>query len=155
MKKVLFLSFVLLFSAILSAQKIAVESFELLANDLTANIEGSTVYDLNGEKCALIKIETTQRGFSFDVGFLGVMKVVEQPGEIWLYVPEKVNHITIAHPQLGILRDYRFDIQIVKARTYLMKLTTGTVTTIVEEQLLKQFLMFRLEPKDAVVEVDG
>ena len=143
------------FSTILSAQNIAVKSFSLLENDLTANIEGTTVYDQNGEKCALIKIETTQRGFTFDVGILGVVDVVEKPGEIWLYVPEKINNITISHPKLGILRDYKFEVQILKARTYLMQLTTGTVTTIVEEKLMKQFLMFRLNPKDAVVEVAG
>lgn len=143
------------FSTILSAQNIAVKSFSLLENDLTANIEGTTVYDQNGEKCALIKIETTQRGFTFDVGILGVVDVVEKTGEIWLYVPEKINNITISHPKLGILRDYKFGIQILKARTYLMQLTTGTVTTIVEEKLMKQFLMFRLDPKDAVVEVNG
>ena len=143
------------FSTILSAQNIAVKSFSLLENDLTANLEGTTVYDQNGEKCALIKIETTQRGFTFDVGILGVVDVVEKPGEIWLYVPEKINNITISHPKLGILRDYKFEVQILKARTYLMQLTTGTVTTIVEEKLMKQFLMFRLNPKDAVVEVAG
>ena len=154
MQKIILFIFIF-FSTILSAQNIAVKSFSLLENDLTANIEGTTVYDQNGEKCALIKIETTQRGFTFDVGILGVVDVVEKPSEIWLYVPEKINNITISHPKLGILRDYKFEVQILKARTYLMQLTTGTVTTIVEEKLMKQFLMFRLNPKDAVVEVAG
>ncbi len=155
MKKTFSLLVVLLFSTILSAQNIAVKSFSLLENDLTANTPGTIVYDQNGEKCSLIKIETTQTGFTFDVGFLGVVAVVEKPGEIWLYVPEKIHSITIAHPKLGILRDYEFGIQILKARTYLMQLTTGSVVTIVEEKLMKQYLMFRLEQKNAVVEVGG
>jgi formylglycine-generating enzyme required for sulfatase activity len=42
-----------------------------------------------------------------------------------------------------------------KSSTYILSLRVGRVQTIVEEQLMKQFLMFRLNPKDAVVEVAG
>lgn len=151
----LFIAF--LFSLLVGAQSsgLAVADFQLLADDLTANLHGTTVYDQNGEKCALIKIETTQTGFSFDVGALGVVKVVQNPGEIWLYVPEKIKRITIAHPQLGVLRDYAFSIPIQKARTYLLRLTTGTVTTVVQKTITSQYLQFNVEPREALVEVDG
>ena len=102
MKKLFTLGILLLFFVAFNAQNtggLAVSEFRLLDDDLTANLHGTMVYDFNGEKCALIKIETTQRGFSFDVGALGVVKIVEQPGEIWLYVPEKIKRITISHPQ--------------------------------------------------------
>lgn len=45
------------------AQSLAVESFELAPNDLTANAPGTMVYDQNGNVCALIKIETPHDGF--------------------------------------------------------------------------------------------
>ena len=59
MKKSIVFLFVLLFSVILSAQNIVVESFVYLKNDLTANREGTIVYDhYNREKCALIKVSS-------------------------------------------------------------------------------------------------
>lgn len=147
----------LLLSLTIGAQSsgLAVADFQLLADDLTANLHGTIVYDQNGEKCALIKVETTQTGFSFDVGALGIVKVVQNPGEIWLYVPEKVRRITIAHPQLGVLRDYSFSIPVQKARTYLLRLTTGTVTTVVQKTVTSQYLQFNVEPREALVEVGG
>ena len=75
MKKISFLIFVLLFSTMLYAQNIVVESFVHLETDLTANLEGTIVYDQNGEKCALIKVRSNPpaKGFTFDVGQLGIM----------------------------------------------------------------------------------
>src|SRR5574344_2462854 len=96
-------------ASVLSAQNINVASFNLDPKDLTANLEGTTVYDQNGQKCALIRIQTTQKGFSFDVGALGVQKVDDtKVGEIWLYVPEGVKRLTMRHPQLGSLLNYPF-----------------------------------------------
>ena len=48
---------------IISAQNIFVQSFRLDERDLTANTSGTIELDQNGQKCALIKIETTQKGF--------------------------------------------------------------------------------------------
>lgn len=136
------------------AQNIAVSDFRLLENDMTANLDGSTVYDQNSEKCALIKVETTQTGFTFDTGSLGVAKTLQQPGEIWVYVPDRTSRITISHPQLGTLRNYDLGLSVRKARTYLLKLTTGTVQTIVQPTVTRQYLVFQVTPAHAVVEVE-
>ena len=137
------------------AQNLAVESFVLAETDLTANMEGTAVRDQNGEICALIKVETTQKGFTFDVGILGVTSVVEKTGEIWVYVPFGIRKITIMHPQLGMLRDYQIPCVIEKGLTYIMKLTAGSVRTIVEYAPTKQYLQISLNPTDAILEVDG
>ncbi len=151
-----FLSLFLLFMSVVwcATAQIAVSSFSLLENDLTANTTGTMVLDQNGDKCALIKVETTQTGFTFDVGQLGVTKTVQKPGEIWVYVPAGVRRITVSHAQLGILRDYDLGMAVQKARTYLLKLTTGKVTTIVEQTLQSQYLIFTVFPADAMVEVN-
>ncbi len=147
--------FLLLLCAVWSAiAQIAVSSFSLLENDLTANTSGTMVMDQNGDKCALIKVETTQTGFTFNAGQLGVTKTVQQVGEIWVYVPAGVRRLTFSHPQLGVLRDYDLGMSVQKAKTYLLKLTTGTVTTIVEESLQSQYLIFEVSPADAIVEVN-
>ncbi len=156
--KIRFLAFTfwLCLISLAQAQNISVASFELDPNDLTANLEGTTVYDQNGQKCALIRIQTTQKGFSFDVGALGVQKVDDtKVGEIWLYVPEGVKRLTMRHPQLGSLLNYPFPIAIVGSKTYVMQLTTANVHTVVEEAVTQQYVVFRVSPPEAIVEFDG
>ena len=156
--KLRFLTFTLwlCLASLLSAQNISVSSFKLDPNDLTANLEGTTVYDQNGQKCALIRIQTTQKGFSFDVGSLGVQKVDDNKvGEIWLYVPEGVKRLTMRHPQLGTLEKWPFPINIMGSKTYMMYITTANVHTVVEEAVTQQYVVFRVNPPEAVVEFDG
>ena len=137
------------------AQNLAVESFEPAPTDLTANTPGTMVYDQNGDLCALIKVESTQTGFNFDVGSLNVTEVVQQIAEVWVYVPFGVRKMTISHKDLGILRDYPLPCRLDKGRTYIMKLTTGNVRTIVENIPTKQFLCIQIDPAEAFLEING
>ena len=84
----------------LFAQSISVASFKLLPNDLTANTNGTEVLDQNGEKAALIKVVTTQTGFTLEGGALGITKVKQESGEIWVYIPQRSKKITVKHPIL-------------------------------------------------------
>ena len=59
----------------MNAQDISVTEFYLAENDLTANGRNA-VLDQNGDKCALIRVQTTQKGFQFDVGGMAV-------GSLW------------------------------------------------------------------------
>ena len=133
---------------------IAVASFQLLPNDLTANLQGTSRIDQNGHTCALIKVVTTQTGFSFDVGIMGITDTRQEPGEIWVWVPFGVKHLTIRHPQLGVLRDYRFPCSIEEARTYEMVLISGTVKPIIDEDMGGSYLVMTVEPKTAMVYID-
>ena len=136
------------------AQNISVSSFRLLENDLTANTYGTIERDHNGEVAALLKISTTAQGFSFEAGMVGVVKIQQKVGEIWVYVPHGIKRLSIFHQQLGTLRDYYFPVPIEIARTYEMVLTTGQVETVVNHTLAKQTLVFQVEPANAIVEVD-
>lgn len=146
-------------SAYSQSDPLSVASFALVEKDLTANLVGTIKFDQNGEKCALIKIETTQHGFLFDAGSLGITEIEEQnekhPGEIWLYVPHGVKKLTIQHPQLGTIRDYDLGLSVRKGRTYLMKLTGGQVNTIVMDYDNSQNLAIKVFPSDAVVYING
>jgi formylglycine-generating enzyme required for sulfatase activity len=136
-------------------QQMSVSSFKLLDNDLTANRQGTMELDQNGDKCALIRVQTTEKGFVFDVGSAGIQKVDDNHvGEIWVYVPFGVRHISIRHPQLGTLSNYSFPINIQKARTYEMVLTTGQVQTIVQQDLGGAYLVMNVKPANAIVYVD-
>lgn len=148
--------FFFILSLIANAQGIAVSSFTLNEADLTANQQGTIVFDQNGNKCALIRIQTTQKGFTFDVGSLGVQKVDDnKTGEIWLYVPAGVRKIDIRHSQLGSLIGYSFPVSIVAGRTYVMQLVTGTVHTVVEQDDGKTYFALSVTPTNAVVLIDG
>lgn len=137
------------------AQNIAVKSFRLLETDLTANLKETQEIDQNGEVAALIKVITTETGFMFDVGALGIVRQVQQPGEIWLYVPHGVQRISINHQKLGRLEQpYYFSIPIQAARTYELVLTASRVKTIVEEDAGGAFLELTVTPPTATVYVD-
>lgn len=136
-----------------SAQSLSVEYFKLLETDLTANTNGTIEYDQNGEKAALIKIITTETGFVFEAGMLGIVKTVPKVSEIWVYVPRGLQKLKIMHPQLGQV-EYNIPMPIESARTYELKLISGSVRTVVEHTSTSQFVVFKVEPKTAVVFID-
>lgn len=140
--------------SVLVAQNLSVESFRLLETDLTANTYGTQERDQNGEVAALIKVVTSETGFVFDGGMMGIVKTVQKTGEIWVYVPRAIQKITITHQQYGVLRDYYFPINIDRARTYEMVLKLP-YTAPVSSRTRAQYVVFNVEPQNAVVLVDN
>lgn len=113
-------------------EDIKVESFTLSTTTNYANLEGSIEYDDNGEKCALIIVDTKYPDrLTFNGGSLGIKKVVTKTGQAWVYVPDGLKRITISGEGIGTLRDYDLGVSVKKARTYILKLTTKDVETIV------------------------
>lgn len=145
-----------LISSVANAQKISVSNFYLAESDLTAQNRNTLVLDQNGDKCALIRVQTTQKGFIFDVGSAGIQKVDDtHAGEIWVYVPFGVRHISIRHPQLGSLPNYNFPINIKKATTYIMEITTDKVFVNRYDDSRKQNLRIKVVPADATITLNG
>lgn len=137
------------------AQTMSVKSFTALPNDMDARVV-HPMQDQNGSTAALIKVETTEKGFSFNVGVLGVVDVVhDKDGETWVYVPHGVKRITIQHATLGIIRNYYFPISVEAACVYCLVLTTGSVHTIVEENDGGKFFILRTDTPDATLSIDG
>lgn len=152
-RSVTILFFLLLgFSAV--AQNIAVKSFKQLMGDMTtSSLEGKRI-DQNGEVAALIKVVTTETGFVFEGGTLGIVDTKQRVSEVWVWVPRGLRKITILHPQLGQLRNYTFPVEIEADRTYEMVLVTGKVETIIKEEVRMQYLTFQITPPNATLEVD-
>ena len=150
------LSLLLILSSIYisTAQNISVKSFRVIENDLDARVNFPK-RDQNNEVCAIIKVVTTHTGFDFEVGQLHIIAVEQKTSEIWVYVPHGIQRITIKHNQLGLLRDYRLGIPIEAATVYELVLTTGKVTTIVEEPVIKtHWLVITSNPEGADVFID-
>ncbi len=155
MKRLLFLSLIFSLFSISAFGDIAVKSFRKLENDMDARVGSTVIKDFNGDPSAIIKVVTTQIGFSFDAGQVGIVKTVNNPSEIWVYIPYGAKRLTISHPQLGLLRDYIFPVPIEKATVYEMVLITGKVeTVVVEEEIASQWLVISPTPDDAAIYID-
>ena len=139
--------------------KMSVADFRLEEKDMTANTTGTMKMDKNGEKAALIKIETTEKDFLFDVGSLGVEAIEWQneqhPAEIWLYVPFGVKTITIQHPVLGSITSYDLGQSLKRAKTYRLVLTTSEVNQLVLDYDNLLPFHFDIFPPEASVVLNG
>ena len=116
MRKLL-LSLFMLFAAVSSAQKLAVESFKLAGSDLTAQTQPRK--DLNDRNCALIKVGLGLQGVQFEGGIMG--NVENKTGEYWVYMPQgnrqlKVKHTNYA-PVMVTFDDYGVE-KLESNRTY-------------------------------------
>lgn len=111
--------------------------------------------DQNGDKCALIKIITTEKDFQFENGSLGISKVdKDHTAEIWVYLPRGSRRLTISHPELGQIT-YDFNTRIESARTYKMELTTDKVFTATFDDSHSQTLILNISPSNATVSING
>ena len=122
MKRLLFVVLMFAVAVSMSAQSLSLAGFRLLETDLTAITQGTQEIDQNGEVAALIKVVTSETGFSFDIGALGVVGTKQAVGEIWVYIPKRAQKISIFHQQYGVIRNYYFPIPIESGRTYELKL---------------------------------
>ena len=120
----------------LSAQQISVKSFRKLEFDLDARVS-APLRDFSGDVSAIIKVVTSQTGFTFDCGQIGIVKTINKPSEIWVYVPYGAKRISIFHEKLGQIRDFMFPEPIEKATVYELVLTTGKVVTTVEGETIE------------------
>ena len=123
-------SFMLLLAGCLRlyAQEFSVESFRQLPNDVSAFI--SPVRDLNGDACALVKVMANS-DFAFSSP-LGIVERKDDVGEILLYLPQGSKKITIKHPVLGVLRDYKFPSPLEERMTYELKISMPKPLVTVE-----------------------
>lgn len=140
---------------VVTAQEISVASFRSLENDLTANTYATMVKDRNGEVSALIKVVTSEREFIFEAGMTGIVKVKQEAGEIWVYVPHGIKRLSIRHPKFGVLRDYYFPEAIEKARTYELKLKINVPIQNYVQENRSGLLKFTYQPSDARVYIDN
>ncbi len=154
MKKVFVFAFFLLITIALNAQEIGVKSFRALANDLDARAYYPKE-DRNGEKAALVKIVTTETGFEFDAGSIGIVASMQKTGEIWLYVPRGSKALTIKHQRFTLLRNYAYPQSIEAGEVYEMVLVTGKVITTIEEPTIEtQWLIITTDPAGADVYIN-
>lgn len=86
------------------AQKLETRDFKE-TSDLRAQLKDTQVIDENsGKKAALIRIFTpfSNESLGFDAGLYQILgRRQAAPGEVWVYVPERTQKLTITHPKYG------------------------------------------------------
>lgn len=143
---------VLFGAASVSAQDgLSVASFLPLSSDMTARTIAPE-RDANGDLTALIKVVTSEQGFDFDGGSLGIVKVLPETGEIWVYVPDRARSITIRHGKLGVLRNYAYPEPVRGGNVYELKLNHGTVEVVVKpHEIVTEWFVVSSTPPGADV----
>lgn len=153
MKRII-LFLLIIFSVKGYTQEIKVESFCCDEKDLTANRTSTEVLDQNGDKCALLRIQTTHKGFVFDVGSAGIQAVDDnRVGEIWLWVPYGIKHISIRHQTLGNLINYNFPIAVQRAKVYIMQLAIDSKIQYDDEKTKR--ISLAIHPKGSRIRLNG
>lgn len=144
----------------LAVAQITVKSFNELPNDLDARLDETAKKDNNGKPCAIIKVVTTENGFSYDVGMIGVVATTRHPelAEVWVYVPEGTTKIKMSHPQLGQLSTdsgdgyYWFPGKLKSSTCYRLEIVSGKVVTIVEQaKIATGWLVTQSQPDGAEI----
>lgn len=133
------------------AQGISVSSFKKLDRDLAARV--NPVLNDNDETCALVRIVTAEKNFSFEPDALGICMIDDSPvSEIHMYVAPGSRRLTIMHPDFGVLRNYEYPVQIESACTYEMVLQT---TTPLYSKYNENYVIINVLPINAEVRIDG
>ncbi len=138
------------------SQQLQIADFRLDETEQTANRAGTEKFDIDDNPCALLRLQTSEKGFVFDAGTIGLCEVDEnQVGEIWVWLRPNTRFLSIRHAKLGTINRYEIPVLIEGKRTYYARLISGRITTVVEEAVTQQLVKFYVEPKDAMVFLDN
>ena len=134
-------------SVTVMGQKIEVKKFERIDRDMAARV--SKVTDVNGELCAILKIETIEKGFEFSG--CSIEKTEQKTGEIWVFVSPGVRFLTIKHQSFGVLRNYMFPETIEGGVVYAMQLrTVGANQNVITDN----YLVIKTQLPEAKIYID-
>ena len=93
-RQILLLAISLLFALTVHGQDLKVRTMSVNANDLSASTYERK--DLNGQACALVKVQLAAYGAKFEGNVIG--DVAYKTGEYWVYMTEGSRELRIKHP---------------------------------------------------------
>ncbi len=149
-----FFIMILLPNVAVFGQDMGVASFKHLSDDLDARVFHPRT-DQNGDICAIIKVVTQEKSFSFEGDLNGIVASVNKTGEYWVYVPYGSKSISVMHDRLGVLRKYNYPIPIEEANVYELRLITGRVETYVIEDYPTEWIVITSKPSGASIFIDN
>lgn len=103
------------------AQKLETSDFRV-TTEQTAKLKDTELIDENsGKRAALIRIYTPfpNEALGFDLGLFPVLgRKQAGPGEVWLYVPERTQKMTITHPKYSPVTFWLEGVEAEAGKTY-------------------------------------
>ena len=161
MRRLLLLLAVLAFANVLVAQndsRLHVRKLELISNDTEAS--RAKKKDGNGDKCALIKIQTpnmneVERNKLVITADLGT-SVYPEPaiGELKIFITAGVKILVIKHPDYGVL-NYNVTQHIEGNKVYKLVIEADKQAPAPSIQLSSNYVNIKVMPSDAIISVDG
>ena len=151
MKRIVIILSLLIAAFDVCGQKLTVEKMEVAPMDLSASTQPRN--DLNGNPCALVKVQLATPGASFDGNVIGDTEF--KKGEYWVYMSEGSYMLNVKHPNFLPL--------FVNFRDYGIKRVESKVTyvlTLVMPQggaapVQTQKLTINYTPTTAIVVIDS
>lgn len=149
----LFLLILISFTSFVFSQKLQVESFMLVENDLSAQTQSRK--DLNDKNCALVKVQFV--GEIANVEGNVVLPLVKRGNETWVYMPQgsrQLKLLTQSYLPITItFSDYGIE-KLESNRTYVLPLIkpNGYSEPV---DAGGNFYVLNVQPKNAVVFIDG
>lgn len=145
--KISILALALLGGLPMMAQKLETRDFKL-TTEMTGQLQGTSMIDENtGKHAALIKIYTPfpNEMLGFDLGLFHIVgRKQAGPGEVWLYVPERTQRITVTHPKYEPVTFWLEGMEAESGKTYSINLNVeGREVTLIASA------------SDAAITVDG
>ncbi len=139
------------FGQVANENRLKVISFEMRETDMDAKVNAPEE-DINGKTCAIIKVETTKQGFTFDTGTISITKVVQKQGSIWVYVSPGIRKFDIFHSDYKPCY-YELPCVIAPATVYILNLETPDAPKSDQSIVTSSFLKLRTNPKECTVRI--
>ena len=151
MKSFNIISIILVFISLtfrISAQEIKVTEFRSDPRDISAR--ENTVFDANGDACALIKTRSGLQNLKFSCD-LGIIKIENHEGEYWLWVSPNTKQINIEAEGIGKL-EYKLPAYAEEYKVYVIFLTA----TLPDKIIYKNINSIKIEtkPKSSEIYID-
>lgn len=150
MRKLIAIILLLLIVGRVEGQDLAVKYFTLVPSDLSVQIQPRK--DLNGKKCALVKVGIGLQGVQFEGNIMG--EIANKVGEYWVYMPRGCRMLKVKHPNCSpiMVTFANFGIEKLESnRTYQLTLKVSNVPQTVQQQTLT----IRYSPSSAMVLIDS
>lgn len=126
-KKLTILAFLLVTGLITFSQKLLINNFKELPTDISAR--EFEVLDVNDEPCAIVKVYTGFKNVKF-AGNLGVEKVEQKDGQIWIWIPGGTRLIKVSMDGFPLI-PYQFASSLKSSTAYSFELTSDQVFPII------------------------
>ena len=153
-RQILLLAISLLFALTAHGQDLKVRTMSVNANDLSASTYERK--DLNGQACALVKVQLAAYGAKFEGNVIG--DVAYKTGEYWVYMTEGSRELRIKHPNYLPLHitfsDYGVNTGVKSKQTYNLVVVKPAAYAANDDDDGTSYLIMTVTPKNSIVFID-